>query len=71
MKFKQFKELVNKFGDEYDDLPVCLADWGEQYRSPSESEAHHIKVKTDDYSTETYDTVHGKFICIGNYGFWE
>ena len=68
MNLKKYIELLNKIEDK--SLPVCIADWSENYDYPSESEAHNLNVMTTLYMTEKGELKHGKFLCVGDYPDW-
>ena len=69
MKLKFFKALISSH--EEDDLPVCIADWSNEYDEPSEAEAVNVEVKNDWYRNERGEVVKGKFLCIGSYRDWK
>jgi hypothetical protein len=54
------------------DLPVCVADWNEEYLAPSEKQAEEIEVKRNQqYHSRDLDTtedryVKGDFVQIGS-----
>ena len=61
-------QFIEKLKDFPQDLPVCVADWGEDYSDPSERAAEKHCVIDGPYSKtvangETMAT--GPFLCIG------
>lgn len=45
-------------------LPVCIADWNEEYGDPSESAAESISLQKNKYYTNG-DDIKGDFVQIG------
>jgi hypothetical protein len=43
------RALIAKLQQLDPDLPVCVADWSEQYRSPDEGSAELVEVVTEGY----------------------
>lgn len=63
MKLKDFIRKLQSFDPE---LPVCITDWSEEYRRPSEVEAECIDVVTDYYDNNRDARTHGTFLQIGS-----
>lgn len=62
-------DAVNKLLEFDQDLPFCVADWSEEYMSPSEPNAENMFVKDGHYITNHVKdgrrTVEGKFLRVG------
>lgn len=67
------KDLVAKLQEFDPELPVCVADWQEQYRNPSEGAAEIVTLVKDGLYFPT-GPIHpfdangerGTYICIGD-----
>lgn len=62
-------DLIAKLQQLPPHLPVCVADWSEQYVAPNEAEAEVVAVVDGHYRAKTGDgsTSHvGQFVCIGS-----
>lgn len=46
-------------------LPVCVADWNEEYREPSEGAAERIGVEKGEYDDGGEECAKGQFVQIG------
>lgn len=46
-------------------LPVCVADWNEEYREPSEGAAERIGVENGEYDDGGEENAKGEFLQIG------
>ena len=62
MKVKDLIEKLKTFDPE---LPVCLADWQEQYATEPEGPAELVSVSGGDYNNTEYKMVNGLHVIIG------
>ena len=58
------KDLIARLQTFDQDLPVCLADWYEEWSKPSEGAAENVGVHEGLYNDKTA-IVHGKVVVIG------
>lgn len=61
-------ELIEKLREFDQDLPVCLADWNEEYELPSESAATVVTECLGMYRGEEGEQINGSFVCLGGDG---
>jgi len=60
------KDLVAELLKHDQELPVCLADWNEGYRAPSEAAAEYITMVAGEYDPNPWvEGAVAKFVCIG------
>ncbi len=67
MKLSQFIKALQAIEAEHGgDLPVCLADWAEDYSTPSEAVAERIRTSDDEHwENGSLDRVKGLHVLIG------
>jgi len=59
------KDLIQKLQELDGELPVCVADWQEQYATESEYYAELISVGGGQYKDANHQTVTGQHVTIG------
>lgn len=60
------RELITRLQECDPDLPVCLADWGEQYAEPNEAVAEVVFEGEHRYYNKKRALVQGKCVIIGD-----
>jgi hypothetical protein len=64
MMLQEFIEKLQAL--ERPELPVCLADWSENYVEPMEEPAEAVEIVTGEYRNwPGGEVVHGEFVRIG------